>query len=225
MVVSFSRFKKSALALPEILKKYAFLLVTLHLVNFFFNQTMIYFQEQRMSSREDSYIPYMLAVAFVGFFVQSGIKVIWTFTVCHNFSKSSVPVGEFIKMHLEKGVIESLRGFLKSVKWGFLFIVPGIVKAIRYQFVNFVVCTNSKYDLGQVDALETSETLTRKHIFGLIFIFAIFGALTLSASSSHLFTNRPLLVGFTELFSLALFTFEMTYMYFLFEDLQSKVKA
>lgn len=197
----------------------------LHLINFAFNQTMIYFQEMRMKTHEDSYIPYMLAVAFIGFFVQSGIKVIWTFVVCHNFSKQNASVGEFVTSNLEKGVVESLRGFLKSVKWGFLFIIPGIVKAIRFQFVNFVVCTNKNYPLGQVDALETSQKLTERHVMGLIFAFLIFATISISTSSSHLFLDRPLSVGALELLSLVFFTFEVTYMYFVFSDLQTKGAA
>lgn len=224
MVISIARFKKTAVSLPEILKKYAILFICLHLVNFAFNQTMIYFQELRMTTREDSYIPYMLAIAFIGFFVQSGIKVIWTFAVCHNFSVTGESIGAFIKSHLEKGIIESLRGFLKSVKWGFLFIIPGIIKAIRYQFVAFIICTNPKYDAGQVDALKTSERLTYHHFLGLLFLFIIFASISISTSSSHLFINRPLLVGFTELLSMLLLTFEMTYMYFVFSDLQKTSK-
>ncbi len=220
MIISLTRIKKTAQAVPEILKKYAFLLISLHLVNFAFNQSMIYMQELRMASREDSYIPYMLAIAFVGFFVQSGIKVVWTFAVCHNFSSQGVGLGAFIRAHLEKGIIEFLRGFLKSLKWGFLFVIPGLIKAIRYQFVTFVICTNEKYNLGQVDALKNSETLTRKHLVGLIFLFLFFAVLSMSTSSSRLFSQSPLSVGILEIFNFLLFTAEMTYMYFVFRDLQ-----
>lgn len=225
MIISITRIKKTVSALPEIFKKYAFLFIALHLVNFAFNQSMIYFQELRMTSHEDSYIPYMLAIAFVGFFVQSAIKVVWTFAVCHNFSSRGQGIGAYIQSHLEKGIIEFLRSFLKSVKWGFLFIIPGLIKAIRYQFVTFVICSNDKYSLGQVDALKTSDQLTRKHLLGLIGLFLFFGILSLSTSSSHLFLQKPLTVGFFELFNLVLFTFELTYMYFVFRDLQAEKKG
>lgn len=222
MIISLNRIKKTVSALPEIFKKYAPLLIALHLVNFAFNQSMIYFQELRMSSREDSYIPYMLAIAFIGFFVQSAIKVVWTFAVCHNFSGNDQSLSTFIRTHLEKGIIEFLRGFLKSIKWGFLFLIPGLIKAIRYQFVTFVICTNKDYTLGQVDALKTSEAITRKHLMGLIFLFLFFVILSASTTSSRLITNSPLSVGATELFSFIIFTFELTYLYFVFRDLQTE---
>lgn len=225
MILSIARIKKTAVNLPLILKKYFVIFLFLHLINFAFNQTMIYFQEMRMKTHEDSYIPYMLAIAFIGFFVQSGIKVIWTFVICHNFSNKNSNVGKFVTANLEKGIVESLRGFLKSVKWGFLFIIPGIIKAIRFQFTNFVVCTNKNYPLGQVDALETSQKLTERHVIGLIFAFLIFSSISISISSNHLFFDRPLSVGALELLSIVLFTFEVTYMYFVFGDLQSKGDA
>ena len=221
MIISIERAKKTVRTLPHILKKYAFWLISLHAVNFLFNQTMIYLQELRMTSQEDNYIAYMLIVAFVGFFVQSAVKVIWVFTICHSFNSQQKTLGEFIRSHLEQGLIESLRAFLKAIKWGFLFIVPGLIKAIRFQFVSFIVCTHKDYESGKVDALKTSESLTQKHLLGLAGLFIIFGALSMSTSSSHLFINKPLLVGFTEILSLILMTFELTYICFIFHDLNA----
>lgn len=222
MILSAHRIQKTLKTVPVLLRKYAVLFLCLHLVNFIFNQTMIYFQELRMSSREDSYIPYMLAIAFVGFFVQAGIKVIWTFIVCHNFSKSNSSLIDFIRAYLEKGIIESLRAFLKSVRWGFLFIIPGLVKAIRYQFVTFIICTDENYEKGEIDVLNASEKLTQKHLLSLFILFVIFGLISFSTSSSQLFIKKPFLVGFTELFNVILFTFEITYIYYIFNDLKAK---
>lgn len=222
MIISLARFQKTFFTLPEIFKKYAFVLIGLHAVNFIFNQTMIYLQELRMSSQEDNYIAYMLIVAFTGFFVQSAIKVIWTFTICHNFNSQQKTLSEFIRFHLEQGLIESLLGFLKAIKWGFILILPGLIKAIRFQFVNFIVCTNKDYSTGKVDALQTSESLAKKHLLGLAFLFIAFGSLALATSSSHLFFQKPLLVGFTESFSLILITFEITYMFYVFQELNTK---
>jgi hypothetical protein len=225
MILSLARFKKTAVHLPLILKKYFIVFFLLHFINFAFNQTMIYFQTMRMQTHEDNYIPYMIAVALVGFFVQSAIKVIWMFVICHSFSTQTSSVGEYVTANLEKGIVESLRGFLKSVKWGFLFIIPGLIKAIRFQFTNFIVCTNKNYPLGQVDALEASQKLTERHVMGLIFAFLIFATISISTSTSHLFFDKPLSVGALELLSIVLFTFEVTYMYFVFSDLQSKGAA
>ncbi len=227
VVISFARAQKTLFALPDIFKKYFFLFLGLHLVNFSFNHSMIYFEELRMTSQDDNYIGYMLAIAFVGFFVQSGIKVIWTFTVCHCFQNknSHQNIGEFIRSHLEQGIIESLRGFLKAVKWGFLLVIPGLIKAIRYQFINFIICTDPQYAAGKVDVLKKSEDLTKKHLLGLVILFLVFGLITVSTSSSYLFINKPLLVGFTETLSFVLFTFEITYMFYMFEDLQLKAQS
>jgi hypothetical protein len=222
MVISLSRVKKTALAVPGLIKKYAVLFISLHLINVMFNQTMIYFQELRMTTHQDDYIPYMLGVALIGFFVQAGIKVIWTFIICRNFSAPNVPMSDFIKDHFEKGIIESLRAFLKSIKWGFLFILPGILKAIRFQFVNFIICTNSKYDKGEVDALKASENLTKGHLLGLFFLFVIFAAIAMTTTSSHLLINRPFSVLSLEALSIVLMTFEITYIYFIFEDMIKK---
>ena len=45
------------------------------------------------------------------------------------------------------------------ILWGLLLIIPGLFKQIRWYFVPFVVITDKKYQSGEVDALDRSNSL------------------------------------------------------------------
>lgn len=74
-------------------------------------------------------------------------------------------------------LIESLRAWGKSLAWGFLLILPGIVKWLRYSFVPFVVLLDEEYRQGKKDALEKSEDLAHKRFFAIFALFFIFALL------------------------------------------------
>ncbi len=225
MVLSWQRLVKSGRQLPAILREYFVIFLSLHAINVFFNQWMIYLQQERMQSRDDMYLPLMLAIAYIGFAVQTVVKTIWTFIICHFSSRAvarSVPVGTFLREHVELGLIESLRAFFRAVLWCFVFIFPGLHKMIRYQFVLYIVGLDESYQRGERDALEGAEQITKGHFLGLATLLTIFAFLSLATTSGNLFFSNPLEVILVESLSFIFMIVETIYLLFLFEDLRAE---
>lgn len=219
-VLSFERLKFSLKYFPKILTEFFAILLVLQGINFFFNQIMVYLQEARMSSKEDFFVPMIIVLAFVGFLVQSAVKVVWTLVICRFFIGKD-DLSSYIRNACEQGVIESLRAFLKSVIYGFLLIIPGIVKMIRYQFVVLVVATDKDYQNGNVDALKESERLAKGKTWPLFFLLVLFSILSFSATSDKLIYNAPLSVLTAEIAAFCINVFEALYLYLLFTDLKA----
>ena len=106
-----------------------------------------------------------------------------------------------------------------------MLIIPGLIKFVRFQFVNFIICTSKKYEQGEVDALESSEKMSKGYLWGLLFLFLFFTILSMAATSNYLLSERPFLVLSVELINLILMTFEMIYIYFVFDDILTKGRA
>jgi hypothetical protein len=219
-VLSWQRLKYSLKYFPQILKASLLILLVLQAINFFFNQIMVYLQEARMTSKEDFFVPLIIALAVVGFFVQSAIKVLWVLVVCHYFYGRE-HLSSYLKDRTEQGLIESLRAFLKSILYGFLLIIPGIIKMIRYQFVVFIVATEKKYQEGGIEALQASEKLARGRTLPLMALIIIFGGLSLCFTSSELVIRAPVPVLTMEALTLCLTTLESIYLYLLYIDLKN----
>jgi hypothetical protein len=221
MVLSWARLKKSCLEFPAIFKRYFVLFIALHLINMFFTQSMIYLQELRLSSKDDVYIPVMMVLALVGFVVQSIIRVAWTFMVCH-FFKNKNSLQDFLREHLELGLIESLRAFFRAVLWGFVFIFPGFHRFFQFQFVLYVVGLDDKYDKDQVDALSESVRLSRGHMIGISTLILIFGLLGLAFTSGYFITDRPVQVLAEEAVSFVIILIQTIYFLHLFQDIRAE---
>lgn len=58
-------------------------------------------------------------------------------------------------------IAEDLRVWTKIIGWGLLFIIPGIIQAVRLVFVPWVVALSSLYQTNQVDALKVSWFMTK----------------------------------------------------------------
>lgn len=218
MVFSWLRLKKSLQSIPPLLQRFAIPLVTMHLINILFNQTMIYLQEIRMEEKSDSFIPQMFAIAFVGFLFQSLTKVVGTLLICYHFHHQT-PLFKFLKTHTELGLIESLRAFFKSILWGFLFIIPGLVKMIRYQFIIYFVASSPKYNAGEIDALEGSESITKDHFWSLTVLVLLLATGAFSLNSTRLFFDAPVEIFMTEFIGFFFVCTQGIYMLFLFQDL------
>jgi len=220
-ILSASRLTRSLREIPLVLKKYLLIFLAMTIVNLFFTQIMIYLQELRMNSKDDIYIPIMLLVALIGFIVQSVIHVAWTFIVCHYY-RGKNSLREFIRHHLEQGLIESLRAFFRSVLWGFLFIIPGFHKFFQYQFVIYIVGLDDHYERGEVDALDESKRLSDGHL-GAISVLSIALALAgLGTSSGYFIFDKPHWVLLSEAFGIFLVMLETIYYLHMFRDIQAE---
>lgn len=221
MVFSWARGKKSLQSIPELLSHFALPLIGMHLINMGFNQAMIILQEIRMEAKSDSFIPQMFAIALVGFLVQSLFKVVAVLLISfHFYQKTSLT--PFLKKHTELGLIESLRAFFQSVLWGFLFIIPGIIKMIRYQFVVYIVASSKKYEAGELDALEASEKLTEGRFWSLTTLILILALAAFALSTSQSLLSAPMEVLILEIIGFFFLCWQGLYLLFLFQDLFQK---
>lgn len=221
MVLSFQRLQHSFKEAFQLLRQHWPMLLFLQLVNFFFTQSLSYLQALRMTSKEDGYILWMVGLALAGFIAQSVIKVVWTLIVCGHFSKQS-HMNLFVVSKLEESLIESLRAFFRATLYGFLLIIPGLIKMVRYQFVIFIVGDNKNYSDGQLDALKGSAALTKGHFFSLVFLLFIFMLPFIPMSTNPSFFEQPVMVTFFEIISFYLIAVETTYLYKLYRDLQAQ---
>lgn len=88
----------------------------------------------------------------------------------------SLEIGEFFGKFSSQTFIENLRSWGKILTWGLLLILPGIWKVLQYCFVTFVVTCSKAYDDGNVDALQHSAQVFKKHklkTLGIMFSFTI----------------------------------------------------
>lgn len=91
------------------------------------------------------------------------------------FKKESSPF-VFLKKFFSQSLIEALRAWGKALSWSLLFVIPGIVKFAQYFFVPFVVCFDSAYQNGQVDALERSKQVSKGKLGILLGLLLFFDA-------------------------------------------------
>jgi hypothetical protein len=107
-----------------------------------------------------------------------------------------VPVGHSLLQHGAQVTKEILRSAGKSISWGLLLIVPGVVRFIQFSFVCFVVLLDPEYELGKRDALKQSTQLVNRSFFqvlGVLILFSIvFPVLLTSFDEYTLFLVHPM---------------------------------
>lgn len=95
------------------------------------------------------FFPVLLTiVALFGLSRQSGSPRSWT---------------DFSQKNGNQLAIETMRSWGKILLSGLFFILPGLYRLLMYAFVPFVVVFSKRYELGQVDALQFSTELIKKH--------------------------------------------------------------
>jgi hypothetical protein len=100
----------------------------------------------------------------------------------------SKPVISTFLENLEQLVIENLRALGKELLWGFLFILPGVMKYVQYSFINFIVLLDPDYQVGERDALATSQKLVNKRffrVFSLVILFMLITPLFFAAFDEY----------------------------------------
>ncbi len=69
--------------------------------------------------------------------------------------------------------MESIRVAAHVLLWLIVFIIPGIIKQIRFSFVPFIVLLNPAYAQGEIDALKESENRIKGHTWPLFFVLTL----------------------------------------------------
>jgi hypothetical protein len=72
-------------------------------------------------------------------------------------------IASFFAQKLELSVLENMRALGLAILWGFLFIIPGLIKMSYYYLTTFVVLFLPEYEEGKVDALKKSEEISKHH--------------------------------------------------------------
>jgi len=82
--------------------------------------------------------------------------------------------GSFLSDKLELTILETMRAYGVAILWGFLFIIPGIIKMSYYYLTTFVVLFLPEYAEGKVDALKKSEEISKHHWMTLNLLVTLF---------------------------------------------------
>ncbi|MEQ1665119.1 MAG: hypothetical protein ABL927_07055 [Bdellovibrionales bacterium] len=101
----------------------------------------------------------------------------------------------FSKKHIGSLTSEGIRSFAVSLLWLIVFIIPGILKYIRFFFVPYVVVADPQYQTGNRDALEYSNQLVKGKTLSVLLIIVALTALDTvrSMAREHFeFTASPL---------------------------------
>lgn len=83
-------------------------------------------------------------------------------------------LSDFLARTGQQLYIETLRAWGACLRWGFLLIIPGLVRLIQLIYVPFIVCLDRKYDQGEADALRTSNRYFRRAIARTLLAMAAF---------------------------------------------------
>ena len=77
--------------------------------------------------------------------------------------------------HLGYLVKEEMRVMGKSLLWGLLLLIPGLIRFFQCLFVPFVVLLDPQYQKGEVDALQASWVRVKRVWARLLGLFVFFG--------------------------------------------------
>lgn len=92
------------------------------------------------------------------------------------FKKEPSPVRYWQKF-FPQSLKEVMRAWGQTMLWSFLLIIPGLIKFVRFLFVPLVVCFDSKYQNGEVDALKRSQEISQGRLLSLLLILLAFDAI------------------------------------------------
>lgn len=80
----------------------------------------------------------------------------------------------FLKQHFEMTLLESIRAWAHLFLWFFVFVFPMVYKFISYAMTPFLVIYSPSYARGEIDALKTSELITKEFFIKLFFLLLSF---------------------------------------------------
>lgn len=151
--------------IPEMIKYLPIIFLPLGLLNQFFmnlagnadDMTRIY---ASLFSMTISLIAYFLMVLMVPY-------------LYHNPDSEKRNMGEHIRNQTSPLTIESLRALGQIAVGLLLFIIPGIIRMIKYAFIPFIVQFHPQYLKGSADALKLSRELCKGVLFKITIILVL----------------------------------------------------
>ena len=109
-------------------------------------------------------------------------------------SISQFPV--FLKQHFELTLLESMRAWAYMFLWFFVLFFPMVYKFVSYTMTPFLVVYSPAYARGEINALKTSELITKEFFIKLFLLLVCFYIIlptagTLIFDQYKLFRNYP----------------------------------
>lgn len=95
----------------------------------------------------------------------------------HGLQNKDFSLIEHWRKNVSQVSIELLRVMASVIRWGILFIVPGLYKHFRYYLVSYVVMFSERYDRGEIDALQASDRIMVGGAIPLLFFLGVTGSL------------------------------------------------
>ncbi len=176
-----------------VIRRCGWALLILSILSNYGEQGLTHLMENELSSMEGaSPWVWLYGAASVGISVLS--PVIMSILVIAALLPSTVTAS--LQQHAQYVCKETLRAAGKSLSWGLLLVIPGLIRFLQFSFVPFVVMLDPEYDRGQKDALQESTRLVHRRFFkvtGILILFSILLPLLLtgldeySAFDQHVF--------------------------------------
>lgn len=105
---------------------------------------------------------------------------------------------EFLRQRLSYLFREQLRAAGKMLLWGFLLILPGLLKFFEYALVPFVVCLDPRYQRGELDALAAARGVFYRRwptVLGILLGFACLSLMMTGLDTFRSFTDHPIIAA------------------------------
>lgn len=80
----------------------------------------------------------------------------------------------FYKQHFEMTLLENIRAWAHLFLWFFALILPMVYKFVSYSMTPFLVIYSPAYARGEINALKTSEKITKEFFVKLFFLLISF---------------------------------------------------
>lgn len=87
-------------------------------------------------------------------------------------NEANQPFWPFFKKYIGPLTLEGIKMTALVILWTLLFIIPGVVKQVRWYFMPFVVMFNPEYERGHLNPLDQSNKLVKGSSW-LIFLFGL----------------------------------------------------
>lgn len=197
--VRISTAAKQAIKIYLSLFRYWKILLAVHVVSYLGTEALSWEQDRVLSSGREDLMPIFLV--FSGSIVaEIFFTTAWVVVVAHAIRQllsNSKFESHFIE-DFNSALVEATRSLARVLRWLPVFILPAFVKFIRLSFVPFVVIDQPAYKRGEVDALNESERLAKRHFWKVLLVLILTLALpslpSIAFQSENIsLASRPLL--------------------------------
>lgn len=154
--------------------KIIILFFLLTLINQFFEQALNGRLATAMESESRTFIILALGLFLNGLFYIWITPIIFAFFIGKNLNLFERPFSLSFVNDFSK---EWLRSMGNASLWAFVFIIPGFIRWLEYNFLPFICFFDSTYQDGQTDALVRCHAIAKGHRLKLLGLWLCFGVI------------------------------------------------